>query len=192
MHINTYIYSVFIHIYVYVWHIYVHSCACMYTSIVLAICYDHAGYEASQYWQRLYANSVDMPRGLLLSNFILIQNATKMSTSRAAHMQREHIQGKIGWKEGRMDDMNAWKLCQSRNHRNNSLQLQQLAAATRSQAEITNTRYLILPKGKPIIRLLRLRLRFGRFCSSTLFSRDNSPAEASGHSDQQPIRKVWK
>lgn len=60
---------------------------------------------------------------------------------------------------GRMDDMNAWEQCQSRNHRNNSLQLQPLAAAaTRSQAEITNTRYLILPKGEPIIRL-RLRLR---------------------------------
>lgn len=59
---------------------------------------------------------------------------------------------------GRMDDMNAWEQCQPRNHRNNSLQLQPLAAAaTRSQAEITNTRYLILPKGEPIIRL-RLRL----------------------------------
>lgn len=50
-------------------------------------------------------------------------------------------------------DMDAWEHCQSPNHRNNSPQLQPMAAAMGSQAEITNTRYLIFPKGEPIIRL---------------------------------------
>lgn len=50
-------------------------------------------------------------------------------------------------------DADAWEHCQSPNHRNNSPQLQPMAAAMGSQAEITNTRYLIFPKGEPIIRL---------------------------------------
>jgi len=50
-------------------------------------------------------------------------------------------------------DADAWEHCQSPNHRNNSPQLHPMAAAMGSQAEITNTRYLIFPKGEPIIRL---------------------------------------